>query len=114
MSAVRLLGQQTPAVHVARRLALEVIVVAVAALLMAAMARVIVERHAVVALAAGLRQGQRITGADLRVEYVMGSSSGLPAADLGTLVGQYAITQLDDGSLVTRADLSPQPIPIPL
>jgi flagella basal body P-ring formation protein FlgA len=114
MSAVRLLGQQTPAVYVGRRLALEVIAVAAAAFLMMAMARVVMERHAVVGLAAGLRQGQRITASDLRVEYVLGSSAGLPAADLGTLVGQYAITQLNDGSLVTRADVSPQPIPIPL
>jgi flagella basal body P-ring formation protein FlgA len=114
MSAVRLGVQPNPAVHLMRRVALEVIIVAVAAFLVTAMVRVVLQRQAVVELSASLRQGQRITAADLRVTYVADPASALPAADLGSLVGQYAITQLNDGSLVTRADVSPQPIPIPL
>jgi hypothetical protein len=114
MSAVRLVVQPAPALHVMRRVALEVIIVAIAAFLVTAMVRVVLQRQAVVELSASLRQGQRITVADLRVAYVANPASALPAADLGSLVGQYAITQLNDGSLVTREDVSPQPIPIPL
>lgn len=111
---MRLIVQPAPAVQVMRRVALEVLIVAVAAFLVTAMVRVVLHRQAVVELSAGLRQGQRITAADLRVTYVADPASALPSADLGSLVGQYAITQLYDGSLVTRADVSPQPIPIPL
>jgi hypothetical protein len=112
MSAVTLF----PVVYVTRRAMLGVIAIAVTlAVAMSAtlMVRALAGRQAVVALAANVRQGQRITAADLRVTYVRGPSEALPAAALTGLVGQYAITQLNDGSLVIRADVSAQPIPVP-
>jgi flagella basal body P-ring formation protein FlgA len=105
-----------PVVLVTRRTALGVIAVAVAlavAMSAALMVRALSGRQAVVALATNLRQGQRITAADLRVTYIRGASEALPAAALSGLVGQYAITELNDGLLVTRADVSAQPIPVP-
>jgi flagella basal body P-ring formation protein FlgA len=117
MTAVWPLGQRTPMMRgVARRVVIEAIAVALAAsaaFMVTAMVRLAIERQPVVSLAAPLRQGQRITAADLRVTYVIGSSPALPAADLRALVGQYAISPLNDGSLVTKADVSTEPIPVP-
>jgi hypothetical protein len=72
-------------------------------------------QQAVITVAANLQQGQRITAADLRVAKVgSGTVAGaLPVTAVSGLVGQYAITQLTSGSVLTQADVSAQPIPVP-
>jgi hypothetical protein len=88
--------------------------VALAALVLclAALLRIVAGEHAVVALTTTLHQGQRITAADLRATSA-GGGDALPAADIPDLVGQYAITELPAGTVLTRADLSSLRIPVP-
>ena len=90
-------------------------VTAAGALAISVLPRAATGERAVVTLAANLRQGERITAADLRVTEIRGGSaaSGLPAAAASGLIGQYAITVLAAGSVLTQADVSARHIPVP-
>lgn len=67
------------------------------------------------ALATTVQQGQRFTAADLRVTTVGGGAGqgAMPAANLSGLIGQYAVTGLAAGTLLTQADVTPRRIPVP-
>lgn len=122
MSAVTMLCQEdirSPRMaFVTRRAVVWVCVLVIAAT--AAVTTVVVLRaatgqQAVITLATNLQQGQRITAADLRVAKLGNSTvaGALPATAASGLVGQYAITQLTTGSVLTQADVSARPIPVP-
>jgi flagella basal body P-ring formation protein FlgA len=115
MAAVTLLCQEMRIARVPRRAVVWLFAAAIAAaatLATVLVFRAVSARPAVVALAVSLQQGQRITAADLRLASA-GAAGAVPAAELSGVVGQYAITQLTAGTVLTRADLSAAPIPVP-
>jgi SAF domain len=59
--------------------------------------------------------GQQITGDDLRTVYINSAAglSPIPASDLNSIVGQYAVTNLTAGTLLTPHELTKQAIPGP-
>ncbi len=89
------------------------VIAATAAVTTVVVLRAVTGQQAVVTLATDLQQGQRITAADLRVAKVGMVAGALPATAASGLVGQYAITQLTTGSVLTQADVSARPIPVP-
>jgi hypothetical protein len=122
MSAVTMLGQgdirSARMANAPRRAVVWVCAIAIAAtasVTIAVVMRAVAGQQGAITLATNLQQGQRITAAELRVADIgSGSVAGaLPAADVSDLVGQYAMTGLTAGSVLTRAEVSAQQIPIP-